>query len=183
MTFYSNRATCGRVQDARPCIDFSLSRQPDATALLVDLENLSYLATGDLAPASVVGARLDEVLAMAGNVQFRLVAAQRHYLALYGAELAARGLRWCECCAGPDEADRLLTKTGIGLLARGFTRIVVASGDHFFAPLGDVCDLRIAAPRGVRVSARLSAAGRLLPRPSTAVAITSGAARPAIRAA
>lgn len=147
MTFYSSIATVS----------------PSArVALLIDLENLAYAPDGELISARALGARLDEVLALAGPVQHRLVAAQRHMLLRYGAELAARNLRWQECPSGPDEADRALVEAGLGLLLRGFGRIVVASGDHFFAPLGDLCDLRVAVPRGVGVSARLASAGTVL---------------------
>lgn len=132
------------------------------TALLIDLENLSYSADGELVSAHTLGARLDEVLSLAGPVQHRLVAAQRHMLLRYGAELAARNLRWQQCPSGPDEADRALMEAGLELLLRGFRRIVVASGDHSFAPFGDLCDLCIAVPRGVGVSARLASAGTVL---------------------
>src|SRR4051794_17353246 len=88
-------------------------RPPLRIALLVDLENLSYTADGELIGARALGARLDEVLALAGPVHYRLVAAQRHILRRYGAELAARNLRWQECPSGPDEADRSLTEAGL----------------------------------------------------------------------
>lgn len=135
---------------------------PSRAALLIDLENLAYTADGELISAPALGARLDEVLALAGPVQHRLVAAQRHMLLRYAAELAARNLRWQECPSGPDQADRALIEAGLGLLLRGFGRIVVASGDHFFAPFGDLCDLHVAVPRGVHVSARLASAGTVL---------------------
>ncbi len=147
MCFYSSIATA------------SLSTR---IALLIDLENLAYAVDGELISARALGLRLDEVLALAGPVQHRLVAAQRHMLLRYGAELAARNLRWQECPSGPDEADRALMEAGLGLLLRGFGRIVVASGDHFFAPLGNLCDLRVAVPWGVDVSARLALAGTVL---------------------
>lgn len=134
--------------------------------LLIDLENLAYTKDGDLISHDELGARLDEVLAMAGPVQYRLVAAQRHMLIRYGAELAVRNLRWHECPSGPDEADWALTQVGLDLLLHGFKRLMIASGDHFFASLGELCELQVAVPRGVKVSAQLAAAGRvLLPPP------------------
>jgi hypothetical protein len=138
---------------------------PGRTALLIDLENLSYSEDGVLISPSDLGVRLDEVLTLAGPVHYRLVAAQRHVLVRYGAELAARNLRWQVCRAGPDEADRALTEAGRELLLRGFGRIVVASGDHYFAPFGALCDLRVAVPRGVDVSARLASAAATVMAP------------------
>lgn len=136
--------------------------------LLVDLENLSYTADGCLVSPAKLGSRLDEVLCLAGFVQHRIVAAQRHMLVRYGPELALRNLRWLECPAGPDQADRTLLDAGAGLVSQGFTRLVVASGDHYFAQLGDLCDLEVAAPRGVAVAAHLAAAGAVLGRSSNA---------------
>jgi hypothetical protein len=80
----------------------------------------------------------------------------------YGAELAARNLRWQVCPSGPDEADRALIAAGRALVDHGFGRIVVASGDHIFSQLGNLCDLRIAVPGGIRVSATLALAGTVL---------------------
>jgi hypothetical protein len=144
------------------------------TGLLIDLENLAYTADGRLIGARALGERLDLVLALAGQVEHRLVAAQHHVLVRYGAELAARNLRWQECSSGPDEADRALTQAGLGLLLRGYGRIVIASGDHHFAPFGDLCDLRVAVPSGIPISAKLAAAATVL-APSAAL---SGHASP-----
>lgn len=132
------------------------------TARPIDLENLTYNTDSERISAHALGARLDEVLSLASPVQHRLVAAQRHLLLRDGAKLAARNLRWQQYPSGPDEADRALMEVGLGPLLRGFRRIVVASGDHSFAPFGDLCDLRIAMARGVGVSARLASAGTVL---------------------
>ncbi|MFD2090467.1 hypothetical protein [Blastococcus deserti] len=151
--------------------------------MLIDLKNLSYSADGVLISAPDLGVRLDEVLALAGPVHYRLVAAQRHVLVRYGAELAARNLRWQVCRSGPDEADRALTEAGRELLSRNYGRIVVASGDHFFAPFGAVCDLCVVLPRGVVVSARLASAATVLTTPvplDRSHSVTASASRPGV---
>lgn len=139
------------------------------SALLIDLENLAYATGHALIGQRCLGERLDDVLSLAGRVEHRLVAAQRHMLRRYAAELATRNLRWQECPSGPDEADRALTEAGLDLLEHGYGRIVVASGDHYFARFGGLCDLRVAVPSGVPVSARLASASVvLIARPRTA---------------
>jgi hypothetical protein len=124
-------------------------------ALRIDPENLTFTDNGELISADTLGARLDEVLSLAGPVQHRLVAAQHDMLPRYGAELAARNPGWPWVLSGPDKADRALIEAGRGLLRRDFGCIVAASGDHSFASFGDLS-------RVVGVAAQLAPASTVL---------------------
>lgn len=124
-------------------------------ALLVDLENVLRDERGDFVVSSVAADLLVRILAQAGPVDYALAVAPRACVARYAPELAAAGLRWTCCRPGPDAADRDLCLVGLDLVERGFTQIVVSSGDHFFECLDDFADLTVVVPRGARVSYRL----------------------------
>lgn len=125
--------------------------------MLLDLDNLA-LRDGQLLPAGLVGRRLDDVARMAGPCSYRIAIAPPRTLGTYAPQLAERGVPLRACGTERDAADLALCVEGFELLMRGYTALVVASGDHFFAQLADVAPLYLAVPHGIPVSRQLAMA-------------------------
>lgn len=132
------------------------TRHCHRNALLIDLENIARGRDGAFLDRACVATILESVCRRAGDVQYILAVAPEFCVRKYGAELAKLGIRWGICQGTSDAADKMLCLVACDLAAIGFSKIVVSSGDHFFACLEEVVELVVIVPTTVSVSRELS---------------------------
>ena len=119
---------------------------------LVDLENLTMSDDGRR-PLLTAAATLEAVAGVTGGMPVR-AAMTKSFLRDYLTPLAITGWGIETVKPGPDAADAVLLERGREFVAAGYTDLIIVSGDHAFAELGDLACLHVVSLRG-RLSFRL----------------------------
>jgi hypothetical protein len=130
------------------------SRHAARVGLLIDLDNLA-VREGKLLPRDLVGRRLEAVARLTGHCDYRIAIAPTRTLGAYIAQLVEHRIPVRSCGPERNAADLALCAEGYSLLTHGYTALVVASGDHFFAHLADLAPLFVAVPPGIPVARAL----------------------------